>query len=572
MAATSPLIRHLPGADGRCYGRVYPEPRSPALKRTAAAVAIAAVAAATPAEEFVDLDMVNRIRDEGLNRSQVMDTAAQLTDRLGSRLTNSPQGRRASEWTRARLAEWGLQNARLEPWGPFGRGWSYDHATVTVTSPVSFPIVAVPKAWTPGTEGVVRGPAMRVTVETEADIGALKGKLAGRVLLVAAPREITDLEKPVFGRLSEKALEELAVYGPDPRRRPRDREGILRRFRMAKRLRTFLKEEGALATLEPSDRERGIVRVSGAGSREPGEDPGVPALVVAAEQYNRLARLVAEGGDVQVEVDVRARFHDEDLMAHNTIAEIPGTDRRGEVVMIGAHLDSWHGGTGATDNAAGSAVAMEAMRILQALGVRPKRTIRIGLWTGEEQGLLGARAYVSQHFASRPEPSPEERELPSFLRRPRGPLTLKPAHALLSAYFNLDNGTGRVRGIYTQQNVAAAPIFAAWLRPLHDLGATTVSNREAGSTDHVAFDQAGLPGFQFIQDDVEYSTATHHTNLDVFDRLQREDLMQASVVMATFAYHAAMREARLPRKPLPVDPPSGAPPAEAPSPAPPPVE
>jgi hypothetical protein len=538
------------------------------VRNAALAAAVALVAlVASAAEEPVDLEMVNRIRDEGLNRSQVMETAAQLTDRLGPRLTNSPQGRKASEWTRSRLAEWGLANAHLEPWGPFGRGWSYDHAAVEVVSPVSFPLVAVPKAWTPGTEGAVRGPAMRVKVETEADLEPLKGKLAGRVLLVSEPREIQDLEKPVYERLTPKALEDLAVYGPDRRRRPRDREAILRRFRMAKRLRTFFKEEGVLATLEASERERGIIRVGGGGSREPGEDPGVPSLVVSAEQYNRLARLVA-AGEVQVEVDVRARFHDDELMGQNTIAEIPGTDKKGEIVMVGAHLDSWHAGTGATDNAAGSAAAMEAMRILQALGVKPRRTIRIGLWTGEEQGLLGSRAYVSQHFASRPDPKPEERELPSFLRRPSGPLTLKPAHALLSAYFNLDNGTGRVRGVYTQQNVAAAPIFEAWLAPLKDLGATTVSNRDTGSTDHVAFDSVGLPGFQFIQDDVEYSTATHHTHLDVYDRLQKDDLAQASVVMATFAYHAAMREGRFPRKPLPRDPPAGAAPAPAPSPTP----
>ena len=536
------------------------------MKRAALALPLAALAAlaASAAEEPVDLEMVNRIRDEGLNRSQVMETAAQLTDRLGPRLTNSPQGRKASEWTRARLAEWGLSNARLEAWGPFGRGWSYDHAAVAVLAPVSFPLVAVPKAWTPGTEGAVRGPAMHVKIEKESDLEPLKGKLSGKVLLVSAPREIQDLEKPVFERLTPKDLEELSTYGPDRRRRPRDRAAILRRFRIGKRQRTFFKEEGVLATLETSERERGIVRVSGGGSREPGEDPGVPALVVSAEHYNRLARLVADGGEVQVEVDVRARFHDDDPMGHNTIAEIPGTDRKGEVVMIGAHLDSWHGGTGATDNAAGSAVAMEAMRILQALGVKPRRTIRIGLWTGEEQGLLGSRAYVSQHFASRPDPAPEEKALPSFLRRPRGPLTVKPEHALLSAYFNLDNGTGRIRGIYTQQNVAAAKIFEAWLEPLADLGAATVSNRDSGSTDHVAFDQAGLPGFQFIQDDVEYSTATHHTHLDVYDRLQKEDLMQASVVMATFAYHAAMREGRFPRKPLPKDPPPGASPSPAP--------
>ena len=535
----------------------------------AVAFAGATLTFAVAAEEPVDLDMVNRIRDEGLNRSKVMETVAYLTDRIGPRLTNSPQGRQASEWTRARLAEWGLANAHLESWGPFGRGWSYEQASVRGVSPVAFPLAAVPKAWTPGTEGPVRGPALRVKIESEADVDQWKGKLAGRVLLVSDPREIKDMEKALFERYSTDELGEIAKYGPDRRRPPLDREGILKRTRLARRLRTFFKEEGALATLEASDRERGIIRVQGAGSREVGEDPGVPALVVAAEQYNRLARLAAGSEEVDVEVDVRARFYDDDLMGQNTIAEIPGTDRRGEVVMLGAHLDSWHAGTGATDNGAGVAVTMEAMRILQALGVKPRRTIRIGLWTGEEEGLLGSRAYVKEHFASRPDPVGDEKEVPSYLRRSRGPLTLKPDHALLSAYFNLDNGTGRVRGIYTQQNVAAGPIFEAWLRPLADLGATTVSNRDTSGTDHQAFDQVGLPGFQFIQDVEEYETVTHHTNIDVFDRLQKDDLMQASVVMASFVYHAAMREGRFPRKPLPKDPsPEPSPSSPSPSPAP----
>jgi Zn-dependent M28 family amino/carboxypeptidase len=248
---------------------------------------------------------------------------------------------------------------------------------------------------------------------------------------------------------------------------------------------------------------------------------------------------------------VRARFLDDAATQHNTVAELPGSDLRDEVVMVGAHLDSWHAGTGATDNAAGVAAAMEAMRILEAVGARPRRTIRLALWTGEEQGLLGSRAYVKEHFASRPDPAPEERDLPSAFRRDTGPLTLKPEHARLAAYFNLDNGTGRVRGIYTQQNVAVAPIFEAWLAPLRDLGATTVSNRDTSGTDHVPFDQAGLPGFQFIQDQADYFTVTHHTHVDVLDRVQKDDLAQAAVVMAAFAYHAAMRDAPLPRKRLP---------------------
>jgi Zn-dependent M28 family amino/carboxypeptidase len=275
---------------------------------------------------------------------------------------------------------------------------------------------------------------------------------------------------------------------------------------------------------------------------------------------------------VELELDVQATFHDGDPMAYNTLAEIPGTDKSGEVVMLGAHLDSWHAGTGATDNAAGCAVAMEAVRILKALGVKPRRTIRIALWTGEEQGLLGSRAYVQEHLASRPAPKdPTERDLGMFSMR--GPITVKPAHAKLSAYFNLDNGTGKVRGIYTQRNAAALPIFRAWIEPLRDLGVETVTNRSTGGTDHQAFDGVGLSGFQFIQDQADYSTRTHHTNMDVYDRLQKADLMQASVVMASFVYHAAMREGPFPRKPMPVDRPEaspspGASPDASPSPSP----
>jgi Zn-dependent M28 family amino/carboxypeptidase len=282
--------------------------------------------------------------------------------------------------------------------------------------------------------------------------------------------------------------------------------------------------------------------------------------VLSAEHFNRIGRLLDMKKDVELEIEVRAQFHDEDPMAYNTVAEIPGTDKKAEIVLLGAHLDSWHTGTGATDNAAGSAVCMEALRILKALDVKPRRTIRIGLWTGEEQGLLGSHAYVAEHFGSRPEPSPEERDMPSRLRGVTGPLTLKPDHRRLSVYFNLDNGTGKVRGIYLQQNAAAHPIFEAWLKPFADLGATTLSMRNTRGTDHLSFEDVGLPGFQFIQDRGDYQTRTHHTNWDVYDRIQREDMLQASVIMAGFAYNAAMRDAMFPRKAMPKDPvPSPAP-------------
>ena len=526
---------------------------------TLAAALGVALAAASPVrpEEVVDLEMVTRIREEGYERSQVMEALGHLTDVIGPRLTGSPQMTEANEWARDRLASWGLSGARLEGWGPFGRGWSLGRCSVHMTSPQAAPLIALPKAWTPGTAGATRGRVLRVKLETETDLEAQRGKLSGAILFLGDAKDLKVPETPQFSRYSDKELEDIARFEADERRgRPRDREAGLRRFRFQKVLRRYLAEERVLATVEPSDRDGGVVRVMGGGSRAPGDDPGVTALVMAAEHYNRIARLLARRVDVDLELDVRAAFHDDDPMAYNTLAEIPGTDARGgELVMIGAHLDSWHAGTGATDNAAGAAVAMEAARILQALGVRPRRTIQVALWSGEEQGLLGTRAYVSRHFASRPEPADAEaRSLPRWLRRETGPLTVKPGHGRLSAYFNVDNGTGRIRGIYAQRNAAAVPIFEAWLRPFADLGARTVTMRATGGTDHQAFDAVGLPGFQFIQDQADYGTRTHHTNMDVYDRVQREDLQQAAVILASFAYHAASREAMMPRRPLPRDP------------------
>jgi carboxypeptidase Q len=533
------------------------------LARTLPALLLIAGLAApvSPADEAVDLEMVTRIRDEGLSNSQVVETAEYLTDVIGPRVTGSPQMRQANDWTRARLESWGLANARLEGW-QFGRGWSLQRATVQMITPNSATLVAVPRAFTPGTDGPRRAKLVKVKIDSEADVQKYRGQLAGRIVLVGDPRPVGNPDKAQFTRYTEQELDELAQFDVAPRRRtPYDRDELARRLRLQRALRPFFAAEKALATIEVSPSDGGVVVVGRGGSFVKGEDPGVPALVMAAEQYNRLARLVDRGVEVELEVDVAARFHDEDPTAYNTLAEIPGTDKSGEVVMIGAHLDSWHAATGATDNAAGSAVVMEAMRILRALDVRPRRTIRLALWTGEEQGLLGSRAYVAEHFGSRPAASPEERDLPSFLRRDTGPVTVKPDHAKLAAYFNLDNGTGRIRGIYAERNTAVAPIFEAWLAPLKDLGATTVTLRPTRGTDHVSFDAVGLPAFQFVQDEADYETRTHHTTLDTFDRLQKADLMQAAVVMATFAYDAAMRPQRLPRRPLPRDVPASPAPA-----------
>jgi len=538
-------------------------------RRSAIALVLGgALAAAAAPDEQVDFGMVTRIRDEGFGDSKVMETLFQLTDVIGARLTGSPSLKKANEWTRDQLAAWGLQSAHLESWGPFGRGWSFDGVTLRMLAPTEAPLVAYPKAWTPGTDGPRRARAMKVKLESEADLEKIKGKVAGMALLIADAQELKGPDKPLFSRFTEQELERLSQFQVSGQRRavppglagqPVDREGFLRRQQFQRTLRAFLKAEKVVATLEPSSVDGGIVRVSGGGSRQKDEDPGVTALVMAAEHYNRLARLLDRGFPVELELEVEARFHDEDVNAYNTVAEIPGTDKKGELVMLGAHMDSWHTGTGATDNAAGCAVAMEAVRILKALGVQPRRTIRIALWTGEEQGLLGSRAYVRQHFGARPALPPSEQELPSYLRRETGPVTVLPEHARLSAYFNLDNGTGKIRGIYTQGNAAAMPIFEAWFRPFADLGAHALTNRNTGGTDHLSFDAVGLPGFQFIQDEADYETRSHHTNMDVYDRIQREDMMQAAVIMASFVYNAAMRDAMFPRKPMPRESPAASP-------------
>ncbi|HEX9944788.1 MAG TPA: M20/M25/M40 family metallo-hydrolase [Thermoanaerobaculia bacterium] len=502
------------------------------------------------AEEPVDLSMMTRIRDEGFRRSQVMDTLFHLTDVIGPRLTGSPQLKEANEWTRRRFASWGLANAHLEGY-PFGRGWSFGACEVRMVSPRQFPLLALPKAWTPATGGPVRGEVMRADLASEKDFPQYQGKLAGKIVLLDGLQEFKEPEDPQFQRFSREELEKMADF-EIPAEETDWRKRAVERWRLRRALNQFLEKEKALAAVEASARLNGVVRVTGGGSWEPGESVGVPTLVMAAEHYNEIVRLLDSGRKVELEIDVAARFHDDDLQAYNTVAEIPGTDRKGELVMAGAHLDSWHAGTGATDNAAGSAVVMEAARILKALGVRPRRTIRFVLWSGEEQGYFGSLAYVKQHFATRPENrDPEQQELPERYREETWPLTLKPEHARLAAYFNLDNGSGRIRGIYAEENAAVKPVFEAWLAPFADLGTGTVTLRTTGSTDHVQFDRVGLPGFQFIQDEMDYSTRTHHTNLDTYDHLQREDMMQASVIMAAFLYDAAMRPEPLPRKPLP---------------------
>jgi carboxypeptidase Q len=518
----------------------------------AALTALSALAA----DERVDLDLLTRIRAEGLGRSQVMDTLFHLTDVIGPRLTGSPAAKEANEWTRDQFARWGLANAHLEPY-PFGRGWSFTRASVRLVAPREAQLYAVPEAWTPGTSGPVRGPVSRIKISSEKDFAKYQGKLAGKILLLEE-REPRDFRPPApseVERFDDAALAALSQYEP-PRRREDFRRFGRERDKLRRALAEFLAKEKALATITKSARETGIVRVTSRGFWDGKGPDGVPGLVMTSESYDNLTRLLDDGRPVELEIDVLARFHPDGDRAFDTVAEIPGGDKRSEVVMAGAHLDSWHAGTGATDNAAGCAVVMEAVRILEAVGAKPRRTIRAALWTGEEEGLLGSYYYVKEHFATRPEPTdPAQKALPERLRDDTWPLQVKPEHAKLAAYFNVDNGSGKVRGVYAQSNSAVKPIFEAWLEPLRDLGAGTVTLRDTRGTDHLSFDAVGLPGFQFIQDELDYESHTHHTNLDVYDRARAADLEQASVVLASFLYDAAMRPEPLPRKPLPTAPP-----------------
>lgn len=525
-------------------------------------------------------DPNERIRDEGMNRSQVMQTLSYLTDVIGPRLTNSPGMKRANEWSRDQLTKWGLQNARLEPWGPFGRGWSLKRFSAEVVDPLSIPLIAYPKAWSPGTNGEVLAEVFYVKAKDEAELQAYKGKLKGAIVLTAPTRDVKARFEAPATRLQDKDLLALAD-APEPR------AGQSRRVQMNPTQRAamqfastkykFFQDEGAAVLIDPSSRgDGGTLFVQSATvpqpvSSEP-DAPNVrnrgisayhknapkitPQLVMAIEHYNRLARMIEAGAKVRMAVNLAVQFHDQDLMAYNTVAEIPGTDLKDEVVMLGGHMDSWHAGTGATDNGAGVAVGMEALRIIQALGLKPRRTIRIALWSGEEQGLLGSRAYVAEHLGKVETPPTTAGMGGNESGNGNGTATAtpvlvkKPDYEKFSSYFNLDNGTGKIRGVYLQGNESVRPLFRKWLAPFCDLGATTLSISNTGGTDHLAFDGIGLPGFQFIQDEIEYSTRTHHSNQDVYDRLQADDMKQAATVMAAFVYNAAMMDAKLPRKPF----------------------
>ena len=557
----------------------------------------------------VPKETFDKIKEEGTTRSQVMQTLSYMSDVIGPRLTASPGMKRANDWTKDTLAKWGLQNAHLESWGPFGRGWTLKRFHAMVDGPTAFPMIAYPKAWSPGTDtlieiapqnGTKKGKAapvmpanhdtaytaevVRYNPTNEAELEQYKGKLRGKIVLIGPIRDVRAHFEPQASRETDKELLDLADAA-DPqsiRRQAGPGPGGPNNFQQqaqfnARRFR-FLSEEGAAILIDGARGDGGTIFVQQAAAVQPATPPpagqtnptvrdkgaNVPIQIsAAAEHFNRVARMVDAGEKVSMTVDLAVEYQDQDLNGYNTVAEIPGSDLKDEIVMLGGHLDSWQSGTGATDNGAGCAVMMEAVRILQTLGLKPRRTIRIALWTGEEQGLLGSRAYVRQHFGYFGDGT-----TPAFggggggggaaaNNTPRV-LTKLSEYDKLSAYYNIDNGTGRVRGVYMQGNNMVRPIFRRWLEPFKDtkwydpakdMSANTLTLSNTGGTDHLSFDAIGLPGFQFIQDTIEYDTRTHHSNMDVFDRIQADDMKQMSIILAAFVYQTAMNDEKIPRKP-----------------------
>jgi carboxypeptidase Q len=498
--------------------------------------------------EKIDLEAINKIKDEESKHSQVMDMVGYLTDVAGPRLTGSPNLKKAQQYAMDRMREWGIANVHPEEWS-FGRGWSLEGFTANMTAPTFGSLIAYPKAWSPGTNGTVRGEVILLDVKTVADLARYQGKLKGKIVLFTSARPVAPEFTPQTRRTSDEELLKLASSKPAANESQRFQMSPEQRVRVELNYQKWrmIYAEGPAVVLEPGAGDGGVVYVTRVTIPSPMDMPSeqrpqpwdlnkpkvIPQVVVAAEQYNRMIRILGRGVPVEVEVNINARFHDDDPMSHNIIGEIPGTDLKDEVVMIGGCLDSWHAGTGATDNAAGAAVALEVMRLFKILNLKPRRTIRIGLWSAEEQGTLGSRAYVAAHFG-----------------KPNAVGQFKPEYEKFSGYFNLDYGTGKIRGVYLQQNEAVRPIFAAWLGPFKEMGAATLTTNGIGATDHNSFDAIGLPAFQFLRDFMETNPRTAHTNMDVYDHVLEDDLKQSAAVAASFIYQAAMRDEKLPRKAL----------------------
>ncbi|MBM4162589.1 MAG: M20/M25/M40 family metallo-hydrolase [Ignavibacteria bacterium] len=542
------------------------------------------------AVEKVDTAVISKIKDEGMNRSQVMEILSDLCDIYGPRLSWSPEYRRAGEWAAKKLTAMGLQNVHFENHGPVGKGWTLKKFAANVTEPYTSPLIAYPAAWTPGVRQK-EVDALYLDAEKTEDLDKFKGQLKGKCVLLTGEMELQAHFEPHANRLADSVLLAMANAGPQAPsgRRPRrmvfprlamdnfdsvmafarqmmpgiDSARVARMLiaqqsqRLTPQKLEFAQKEGALAVLTPGRGDGGTFIVSSAMVPQPGQAPFdqrvsaysenapaiVPQIVVAAEHYNRMVRTLKKGHKVKLEMNLEVVFTKADS-CFNIIAEIPGTDLKDEIVMLGGHFDTWHAGTGATDDGTGVAACMEAVRILKTLNLQPRRTIRVGLWGAEEQGLIGSRAYVAKHFAER------EGGMMEMMMGGGTPPKTKPEYDKFSVYFNHDNGTGKIRGVYMQGNEAARTIFREWLASFSSMGASTLTLSNTSGTDHLSFDGVGLPGFQFIQDPVEYDTRTHHYNMDVYERVQPEDMKQAATIMAAFAYNAAMMEQKFPRKPM----------------------
>jgi carboxypeptidase Q len=520
-----------------------------------------------PATENIDLTMYSRIRDEGFKHSHVMEFGSALADGIGPRLTGSPNMTKANQWTCDTLTKIGLENAHLEDWGEFGMGWQQINTWARMVSPDPEPLWMQAAPWSPATNGPVTGEAVYVDVQDVKDLDKYKGKLGGKIVLFGAMRPTPDITEPLFHRYTTAELAEMETYPTGDARRgaPNIQQLLADRARLMQVRAAAMKmmvDEHVTAIITPT-RDGG----NGGGTGIIFDDNGanlvrnaqvkenavtIPNAAMMIEHYNRLGRLLQNHVPVTLEVNIEAKVTGDHEHGFDTVAEIPGTDPKlkDQVVMVGGHLDSWISGTGATDNGAGSIMAMEAVRILKALNIKPKRTIRIALWSGEEQGLFGSQGYVKNHFGTFAEPEHLDPNVPAFMRQ-HGKLTTTKEWETLDAYYNLDNGTGKVRGVYTQENFAVAPIFRQWIAPLTDLGVSTISYRNTGGTDHLSFDAVGLPGFQYIQDPMDYDTRTHHSDMDTYDRLHALDLEQGAVLEAIFLYNTSEREAMMPRKPFP---------------------
>ena len=486
-------------------------------------------------QENADLEMIYKIKTEGIRNSQIQDLAYNLTDLMGPRLSGSTNLRRARQWTADKFTEWGLSNVKIDTYGEFGRGWDVKKSYIAMKDPYYAPLIGYPKAWTDGTGGLINSEVILLDIQSEADFEKYKGTLNGKVIMLPTTLSTSPAFEPEARRLTEEDLanrKEVSVGGGGGRYTPAQLQQMRDQRALDQKVNDFLLEEGIALRISGTRGNFGTVFHTRAGSYSTAKNKTIPEMEIALEHFGRIERLLKNGQTVTVDAEIEVEWLDDDYKGYNVLAEIPGTDKtlKPELVLLGAHLDSWHAGTGANDNAAGVVVMMEAIRILKTLGVQPKRTIRIALWGEEEQGLFGSRGYVQKYVAD------------------RQTLDKKGEWDKISAYYNVDNGSGKIRGIYLEGNDQLVPIFEKWFEPFHEMGAKTITRRNTGSTDHVAFDAVGVPGFQFIQDPIEYSTRTHHSNMDVYDHLMQDDLKQIATIVATFALNAAQQSSLMPRK------------------------